>query len=80
MPVPKKKLRRRPTVSTSRPAACAHRTYSMPSAMVKASSSLASAPASCMWYPLMLMLLNLGMCSAQKPMMSEMARSEGAGG
>ena len=35
--------------------------YSNPSAMVKASSRMVSAPASCMWYPEMEMELNLGM-------------------
>ena len=39
------------------------RTYSRPSASVNASSSFASAPASCMWYPDTEIELNLGMCS-----------------
>jgi len=76
----KKKLKRGATLSTSRPAATAVRTYSMPSARVKASSSLLSAPASCMWYPEIEMLLYLGMCSEVYPKISEIIRMLGAGG
>ena len=49
MPMAKKKLSRPANSSTSRPWASAARTYSIPSAMVKASSWVAVAPASCMW-------------------------------
>ena len=56
-----KKLRRPANLSTSRPCAMAARTYSLPSAMVKASSCSAVAPASCMWYPEMLIEFHLGM-------------------
>jgi len=49
MPMAKKKLSRPANSSTSRPCASADRTYSTPSAMVKASSCSAVAPASCMW-------------------------------
>ncbi len=49
MPMAKKKLSRPANSSTSRPWASAARTYSRPSAMVKASSCSAVAPASCMW-------------------------------
>ena len=48
MPMPKKKLSRGAKASTSSPLAIAARTYSMPSARVKASSCTAVAPASCM--------------------------------
>ncbi len=49
MPMAKKKLRRGANSSTSRPRDWAARTYSMPSARVKASSRSAGAPASCRW-------------------------------
>ena len=49
MPMAKKNERRPANSSTSRPLARAARTYSRPSAMVKASSCSAVAPASCMW-------------------------------
>ncbi len=49
MPMAKKKLSRGAKASTSRPWASAARTYSMPSAIVNASSRSAVAPASCMW-------------------------------
>ena len=45
----KKKLRRGAKLSTSMPRARAARTYSRPSASVKASSCTSVAPASCMW-------------------------------
>ena len=50
--------------STLSPASFAQRTYSSPSAIVKASSSTASAPASCMWYPEMEIELYFGMLAA----------------
>ena len=49
IPIPKKKDRRGANASTSSPFACAARTYSIPSASVKASSWTAVAPASSMW-------------------------------
>ncbi len=49
MPIAKKKLSRPANLSMSRPLATPYFTYSMPSAMVKASSCTAVAPASCMW-------------------------------
>ena len=60
-PMQKKKDRRGAKASMSRPASCAARTYSMPSAMVNASSCSSVAPASCMWYPEIEMELNFGM-------------------
>ena len=48
MPIAKKKLRRPANLSISRPDATPYFTYSMPSAMVKASSCTCVAPASCM--------------------------------
>src|SRR6056297_193068 len=80
MPMPKKKERRGANLSTSKPACWAARMYSIPSAMVKASSSLASAPASCMWYPEMEIELYFGMKSVVYPKMSEMMRMEGVVG
>ena len=41
----------------------AARTYSLPSAMVKASSCSAVAPASCMWYPEIEIEFHFGMWS-----------------
>ena len=49
MPMAKKKERRGANRSTASPLAMAARTYSSPSAMVKASSWTQVAPASCMW-------------------------------
>ena len=49
MPMPKKNESRGAKASTSSPPRIAARTYSMPSARVKASSCTAVAPASCMW-------------------------------
>ena len=49
MPMAKKNDRRGATSSTAKPASAAQRTYSRPSATVKASSSIGVAPASCMW-------------------------------
>ncbi len=49
MPIPKKNDRRGANASTDIPAATPVRTYSRPSAMVKASSCTAVAPASWMW-------------------------------
>ena len=64
MPIAQKKDRRPAKRSTSRPRAIAAFTYSLPSASVNASSSAWFAPASCMWYPEMLMELKRGMFSA----------------
>ena len=64
MPLAQKKLRRGAKASTSRPASTPVFTYSKPSAKVYANSISCVAPASCMWYPLMLMELKRGMCSA----------------
>ena len=47
MPIPKKKDSRPANASISKPEAIARCTYSLPSAMVKASSCTAVAPASC---------------------------------
>ena len=63
MPMAKKKLSRPANSSTSRPLSSAERTYSSPSAMVKASSCSAVAPASCMWYPEIEIEFHFGMCS-----------------
>jgi hypothetical protein len=49
MPTPKKKLSRGAKASMSSPAAMAARTYSNPSARVKAVCSTLLAPASIMW-------------------------------
>ena len=49
MPMAKKKDSRPAKSSTSSPLASAARTYSRPSASVKASSCTSVAPASCMW-------------------------------
>ncbi len=49
MPMAKKNESRPAKASTSSPLASAARTYSLPSAMVNASSCTAVAPASCMW-------------------------------
>ena len=49
MPIAKKNDSRGAKSSTSRPFAIAARTYSRPSASVKASSWTSVAPASCMW-------------------------------
>ncbi len=80
MPMAKKKLRRPAKASTSMPRAMAVRTYSSPSAMVKASSCSAVAPASCMWYPEIEIEFHFGMCSDVYSMMSATIRMEGAGG
>ena len=61
-------------------AAIARLAYSLPSAMVKASSCTAVAPASCMWYPEIEMLLNFGMLAEVYAIMSEIIRIEGSGG
>jgi len=49
MPMPKKNDSRGAKASMSSPAAIARFAYSLPSAIVKASSCTAVAPASCMW-------------------------------
>ncbi len=49
MPMQKKKLRRGANSSIERPFDSAARTYSSPSASVKANSCTQDAPASCMW-------------------------------
>ena len=76
----KKKLRRGPKSSTSRPRRCAHSTYSTPSYSVKASSCSAVEPASRMWYPLIEMVLNLGVNFEPNSKVSTTRRIEGAGG
>ena len=63
MPMAKKNDSRPANLSTSRPRAVAVRTYSSPSAIVKASSWSAVAPASCMWYPEIEIEFHLGMWS-----------------
>ena len=60
MPMAQKKLSRGANASTSRPVSRPARTYSMPSAIVYASSRSSEAPASCMWYPEIEIELNLG--------------------
>ena len=80
MPMAQKNDRRGAKSSTASPLASAVRTYSRPSASVKASSSAWFAPASCMWYPEMEIELNLGIFCAVNSMMSPMMRIDGAGG
>jgi hypothetical protein len=80
MPIAKKKEMRPAKSSTSTPRASTLRTYSRPSASVKASSCTAVAPASCMWYPETEMKLNFGMCWVVYSMMSVTIRVLGSGG
>lgn len=80
MPIAKKKEKRGATSSTVFPAFYAARIYSRPSARVKASSSLLSAPASCMWYPDIEIELNFGMFFEVKAKISLMIFIEGSGG
>ena len=54
--------------------------YSKPSARVYANSMSAVAPASCMWYPEMLMLLNFGIRLDEYLKISDTILMEGDGG
>src|SRR5262252_2030434 len=76
----KKKLRRGPNSSTSRPRRRAHSTYSTPSYNVKASSCSAVDPASRIWYPLIEMVLNRGVNLEPNSKVSTTSLIEGAGG
>ena len=66
--------------STSSPAATAACTYAMALAKVNASSCVAVAPASRIWYPLMLMVFQRGTFSAQYRNTSTTSRIDGRGG
>ncbi len=63
IPIAQKKEMRGQNASGSSPALIPVRTYSIPSASVYPSSRSAVAPASCMWYPEIEMLLNFGILS-----------------
>src|SRR6202142_4494782 len=76
----KKKLRQGPKSSTSRPRRCAHSTYSTPSKRGKANSCSAVEPTLRMWYPLIEMVLNLGVNREPNSKVSTTRRIEGAGG
>ena len=76
----KKKDSLPPKSSTSRPESTAACTYAMALAKVKASSCTAVAPASRMWYPLMLIVFQRGASRLQYPKTSVTSRIEGLGG
>src|SRR5690554_1523795 len=80
IPIPQKKESLGAKSSISIPALIPVRIYSKPSAKVYANSISAVAPASCMWYPEMEILLNLGMCFDVYLNMSLMIFIDGVGG
>ncbi len=75
-----KKDRRGAKLSISIPASRPFLMYSSPSARVYASSISLVAPASCMWYPEILMLLKRGMFLEVYSKISEMIFIDGVGG
>ena len=80
IPIAQKNDRRGAKASISRPDLMPVRRYSRPSAKVYASSMSAVAPASCMWYPEILILLNLGIFFDEYSKISPMIRILISGG
>ena len=67
-------------MSMGMPAFTPARRYSNPSANVYANSIVSVAPASCMWYPEIDMLLNLGIFCDVNSKISAIIRIENSGG
>ena len=76
----KKNESRAPKSSGDKPASTAALQYAIPFASVKASSCVADAPASRMWYPEIEIVFHLGIRSAQYANRSVVSRIDGLGG